>query len=202
MDQDPQRAPTDQELELLSQEMPALARLRDFARLAESVQWFSDLGTPLRKSVREIARAYLDGLGFPDVHMARLHSWEEAAAAGESLDWDTEGWEAEEGLRAALTTDALEQLSQEALEVGLAYLFSAIEDPIRQAVLTAAAIWGEDDEELLAAAMGSALQSAHCAALAVVAGEDDETHPFIHRFRLFERGRWPVSLAGRTYNIF
>jgi len=203
MDQDFSNAPSDQELEDLSLEMPALARLRDFARLAENVQWFSDLGTPLRKKVREIARAYLDGLGFPDAGMARLQSWEETAVAAESFDWDTEGWEAEESLRAALTVDALEHLSEEALEIGMTYLFSRIQEQIRQAVLTAAAIWGTDDEELIAAAMGAALQAAHGAALAVVALEDDAAdHPFIHRFRLYERGRWPVGLAGRTYNIF
>lgn len=202
MNQDFSDALSDQELEELTLEMPALARLRDFARLAEGVQWFSDLGTPLRKKLRAISRDYLDGLGFPDAEMARLHSWEEAAVAAENFDWDSEGWEAEEALRAALTAEALEQLSEEALNIGLTYLFSRIQERIREAALTAAAIWGIDDEELIAAAMGAALQAAHGAALAVVAEEDDPDHPFIHRFRLFEHGRWPVGLAGRTYNIF
>ncbi|MDF1627921.1 MAG: hypothetical protein P1U84_16680 [Parvibaculaceae bacterium] len=63
---------SDVEMEELSLEMPALARLRDFARLLGDLPWFTALGTPLDRESKEIAAAYLDGLGFPDAHVARI----------------------------------------------------------------------------------------------------------------------------------
>jgi hypothetical protein len=35
--------------------------------------------------------------------------------------------------------------------------------------------------------------------LAAGAGED---HAFVYKFRLFERGRWPISIAGASFNLF
>ncbi|MDF1686517.1 MAG: hypothetical protein P1U50_06960 [Parvibaculaceae bacterium] len=205
---DPQSPPApsvpdldDSELEELTQEMPALARLRDFSRLAVEVPWFSELGAPLDDDLREMCRTYADGLGFPEAHPALIENWEDASYAAENFDWDTSAWEAEEGLRADVTIRALEQMSEEAIQIGLSYLASETESFVRDALSTAAAIWGIEDEALLHAAFGSAMQAINSAALAV-ACDVEEDHPFIQRFKLFENGRWPVSLAGATFNIF
>ena len=61
--------------------------------------------------------------------------------------------------------------------------------------------WGVEDVELLNAAAGAALHAAHGAALSLVAGADDD-HPFRRKFALFTRGRWPIGIAGLTFNIF
>ena len=47
------------------------------------------------------------------------------------------------------------------------------------------------------------VQAAHGAALVVLAEAEDENppHPFLARWRLYVRGRWPVGVAGATYNI-
>ena len=67
----------------------------------------------------------------------------------------------------------------------------------------------------MAAASGSASQACHHAALTLLAaGIDDpyadpddppvdpDNHPFMLRFRLFERGRWPLGITGNSLNIF
>jgi hypothetical protein len=50
------------------------------------------------------------------------------------------------------------------------------------------------------------VQSAHQAALVLVAAADPdfeaEHHPFAAKFRLFEFGRWPVGVIGRSFNLF
>jgi hypothetical protein len=47
------------------------------------------------------------------------------------------------------------------------------------------------------------VQAANGAVLVILAEAEDEVppHPFLARWRLFVRGRWPVGVAGATYNI-
>jgi hypothetical protein len=61
--------------------------------------------------------------------------------------------------------------------------------------------WGIEDEEILRAAIGQALQSCYQAALVIAAGEEED-HPFAQKFRLYENGHWPLGVAGTTLNIF
>ncbi|MEQ9519312.1 MAG: hypothetical protein RLN89_07715 [Parvibaculum sp.] len=192
---------SDAEMEELSLEMPALARLRDFARLLGDLPWFTALGTPLDRETREIATAYLDGLGFPDADVARVNNWEDAAIAAETGDWNSGPWEAEESLRAALSTDLLEILTEEAFEIGFTYVASEADPAVREAADTAISVWMLEDEEIAIAAAGAAMQAVHGAAIAIAAGAD-ENHPFLLRFRLFERGHWPIGVSGLTFNIF
>ena len=192
---------SDAELEELSLEMPALALLRDFARLLPDIAWFGQLGTPLDQETRTLAHGYLEGLGFPDADMAKLSNWEDATAAAESGDWNSAAWEAEESLRAALSTDLLDVLSEEAFEIGFTYVAAQADEAVRNAAEATANDWGVEDMEIAIAAAGAAMQAVHGAAIAVAAGADDN-HPFLLRFRLFERGRWPIGIAGLTFNIF
>lgn len=192
---------SDAELEELSLEMPALALLRDFARLQPDIPWFAELGNPLDKETRAIAHAYLEGLGFPDAHVARLASWDDATTAAESGDWNSGPWEAEESLRAALSTDLLDVLSEEAFEIGFTYVAAQAEEAVRNGAETSASIWALEDMEIAIAAAGAAMQAVHGAAIAIAAGAEED-HPFLLRFRLFERGRWPIGIAGLTFNIF
>lgn len=192
---------SDAELEELSLEMPALALLRDFARLLPDIPWFAELGNPIDTETRALADSYLEGLGFPEAHVARLTNWEDASAAAESGDWNSGPWEAEESLRAALSTDLLDVLSEEAFEIGFTYVAAEAEEAVRNAAETAAHIWALEDMEIAIAAAGAAMQAVHGAAIAIAAGAEED-HPFLLRFRLFERGRWPIGVAGLTFNIF
>jgi hypothetical protein len=64
-----------------------------------------------------------------------------------------------------------------------------------------AAIWDVENENLMNAAAGAAVQASHHAAL-VLAADVEEEHPLALKFRLFEMGRWPIGIAGSTFNIF
>lgn len=192
---------SDADLTALEAEIPVLAGLRSFAEEAANMPWFSKLGRPLDREVRALARSYLDGLGFPDAEPARLRDWIEAADAAMSLDIDPAHWEAEEGLRASLIGDALEILSEDAMNIAMTHVSSLLADQIGIAVRNAADFWEVEDEELLNAAAGAALQTAHGAALTLIVGTEDD-HPFRRKFALFTRGRWPVGVAGLTLNIF
>lgn len=163
--------------------------------------WFTTLGRPLDREVRALARSYLDGLGFPDAETARLRDWAEAADAAMSLDIDPAHWEAEESLRASLAADALELLSEDALNIAMTHVLALLGERIGIAVHDAADFWEVEDEELLNAAAGAALQAAHGAALTLIVETEDD-HPFRRKFALFTRGRWPIGVAGLTLNIF
>ncbi len=192
---------SDAELTALEAEIPILAGLRSFAEEAANMPWFAKLGRPLDREVRALARSYLDGLGFPDAETARLRDWTEAADAALSLDIDPAHWEAEEGLRASLANDALQILSKDALNIAMTHVSALLGEQIGIAVRNAADFWEVDDEELLNAAAGAALQAAHGAALTLIVESDDD-HPFRRKFALFTRGRWPIGIAGLTLNIF
>ena len=196
----------DQDLEDLERELPGLARVSRFARSLDGIPWFANLGEPLTPGARAVAETYLEGLGFPDADVAILVDWEDAADAAESLDFQSPAWEAEELLRADLTARALDQLSEEALRLAMTLIGERIADPAKEAMKQASFIWDMEDEASQRLAVGGAVQAANQAALALIAAADPDfdadNHPFAAKFRLFEFGRWPVGVAGQSFNLF
>ena len=106
-------------------------------------------------------------------------------------------------LRTSLAAQALERLDEQAVATALAMVAQKTGDTARDAVEDAAAIADVEDMDLVHAAAGALAQAANGAALVVMAEaeDDDDPHPFLARWRLFARGRWPVGLAGSTFNI-
>jgi len=192
---------SDADLEELEAEIPLLAGLRMFGEEAVHMPWFSKLGRPLDRDTKRIAKLYLDALGFPDVEPLRIGGWEDAADAALSLDFDTPAWEQEESLRADLSSRAQELLSEEALMIAMAHISALLSTALRSAAYDQAALWDVQDEGLSEAMTGAALAAAHGAALALIVGEDAE-HPMRLKFDLFARGRWPISVAGLSFNLF
>lgn len=199
-------AMNDADLEDLERELPALARVRRFARTLQGVPWFANLGVPMTPGARAAARRYADGLGFPDADVAILVDWEDAAAAAEPNDWNSPAWEAEELLRADLTTRALAVLSEDALRIAMTMIADRIAEPAREAMEQASFIWDIEDEAQQQLAVGAAVQAAHQALLVLIASADPDfdanDHPFTAKFRLFEFGRWPVGVTGSSLNVF
>lgn len=195
--------PSDDVIARLLEEIPLLYKARAFAESIADPAYFSRLGERLDPRERTLARAYLDGLGFPDADPAPLGSWEDAAIAAESLDTDPLAWEAEEMMRAGLVERALERLDAEGLEAALMLVSSSIGELAREAAEAAAAMDDVFDETVVNAAAGGLIQAANGAVLVLLAEAEDETptHPFLARWRLYVRGRWPVGVAGSTYNI-
>ncbi len=194
------------ELEELERELPGLSVLSRFARSLDRLPWFANLGETLTPGAKAAADKYLDGLGFPQADVAILVDWEDAAAAAESLDWDSPAWEAEELQRADLTARALEFMSEEGLQIGLTLIADKVSEPVKEAMEQASFIWDVEDEAAKTLAVGSAVQAAHGAALALLASADPdfdvETHAFSAKFQLFEFGRWPVGVTGASFNLF
>ena len=165
---------TEDEIARLLDEIPLLYRAKAFAESINDPAYFSRLGEPLDEREQKLARAYLDGLGFPEADPASLADWSDAVAAAETLDRDP-----------------------------LALIASKIGDAARDAAEASAALDDVYDETVINAAAGGLVQAANGAALVILAeAEDDEpTHPFLARWRLYVRGRWPIGVAGATYNI-
>jgi hypothetical protein len=197
---------TDDDLELLERELPALARVSRFARGLGAIPWFANLGEPVTPGGRAAAERYTNGLGFPEAALAILVDWEDAAAAAESLDMQSPAWEAEELLRADLTARALDFLSEEALQIAMTMVAARTAAPAREAMEQASCIWDIEDEGARQLAVGAAVQGAHQAALALIGANDPdfavEDHPFAAKFELFEFGRWPVGIIGSSFNLF
>lgn len=206
--------PDAENLMALEAEIPVLQALTEFAARAERARWFAELGEPFSPATAQIARAYLDGLGFPDAEAIAVMNWDDALDASESLDLNAEAWEAEEQLRAALMDEVLSGVSEEGLGVVLAHmaaqLAALLPDMIDEALMMA----DELPDTIRDLGVGAAQQAAHGAALALAAaaiaaqnggleaGEEALNHPLLLRYRLFEQGHWPLALTGRTLNLF
>lgn len=198
----------------LEAEIPVLNALRDFTARALRGRWFAELGEPFDPQTAQIARAYLDGLGFPDAEAIAVLNWDDALDASESLDLNAEAWEAEEQLRAALMDEVLQNVSEEGLGVLLAHLAAELATVLPDMIDEALMMADELPDAIRDLGVGAAQQAAHGAALALAAaviaaqdadlqaGEEALNHPLLLRYRLFELGRWPLALTGRTLNLF
>ena len=191
----------DEEEDLDLEDHPGLRGVARFTRLVGGISWFSRLGAELEEDEIDWAEAYLATLGFPDADVVPVLDWEEAEAAATNPDWNSAWWEAEEQLRMGLVDEACRRMPEDALNVALTHLAGAAAEAIRAAAEAAAALAGIDDEALALAAQGSAAQACHQAAL-VLAAETEDEHPFAIKFRLYEAGRWPIAVAGNSFNLF
>lgn len=191
----------DDEDEDLFDEGALLGLIGRFSASLVRVPWFSELGARMDGRLKAEARAYLDALGFPDVDIAQIGSFREAEEAAQSPGFDDLAWEAEEQLRASLATDATLRFGEEAARIALTHVSARAAPAVEAGIERAAALWDVTDEGLLTAAAGAAIQAAHQAALVLAAGASED-HAFVHRYRLFERGRWPISIAGTSFNLF
>lgn len=194
---------SDIDIPRLLDEIPLLYKARAFADGFATLPLMARLGERLDGRETDLARAYLDGLGFPHAEAALLSDWDEAADAAEALDRDPEGWEAEEMLRAGLVDRAAERLDEEAIQALLAYVGMQAGEAAQYATGEGSLFEDVEDEALRNAAAGMIVRAADGAALVILAEaeDDDPAHPFLARWRLFARGRWPIGLAGTTLNI-
>lgn len=180
---------------------PTLVQVARFAKLIPHTDWFRYVGEPLEPEVIEKSRAYVEALGFPDAWPAEISDWQEAGSALETGDWNSPSWEAEEQLLAALTTEVSAMVEPDLLEMVLTHVTSKASEYATEGVLAAADRWGLEDEELMKAAVGHAVQCCYQAALVIAAGVDED-HPFARKFQIYETGWWPLGVVGNSFNIF
>lgn len=176
----------------------ALAQLRV---VIEQADWFHRLGQPLNDDTRIIAEDYVAQLGFPGVWVSGVTDWETAASTAENPEINSESWEAEETLRVHLTQEALLFLGEEDLGQALDAITTSASPIIFEAAANVANMWGVDDDEIIEACAGAALQACYNAALVIAAGEEED-HPCALKFALYETGHWPIAITGQTLNLF
>ncbi len=182
-------------------EYQRLTQLAEFTQRLNDVPWFTRVGMALEPDEEDVAEAYLSAAGFPGAGIGLIESWNDAAQIAENPEWNSDWWEAEEQLRAALTTQAVERLGEDAVAKAGEYLAGETITMIGEAITVACALGGVDDVEVQQAATGAACQAAYQAVLVILAGAGED-HPFALKYRLFELGRWPLGVAGGTFNLF
>jgi len=187
--------------EALPEDFPTLAAVARFTRAIPRVPWFAAVGQPLGEAERGDAVAYLSALGFPHAHVAAVATWDEAGEAASNPEWDSAWWEAEEQLRAGLSAEAVDLVGEAEVMAALNHVGASAFQVVGEAAAEALAAAGVVDQELALAAAGAAVQACHQAALVLVAGAEED-HPFALKFRLFEAGRWPLGVAGSSFNLF
>lgn len=191
----------DTDIDELFEESPGLKAVAPFLTLASNVRWFRTLGEDPDRRTVDLASAYANALGFPEAYPAFMADWEEAADAAENTEVNSPAWEAEEQLRATLTNDALDVLDEQTLEMVMTHVAQGTSDAIESAAMEAAQELRIFDEEFVRATTGAAVQATYQAALAAMTGAEED-HPFVLRFQLFEKGRWPIGIIGNSFLVF
>lgn len=194
-------SPIDADIAEILDSCETLKAVSGLGLLIPALPWFRMVGEPLDPETAQVAESFLWALGAPDAAPALLGNWEDAAGAAETQDFNDPAWEAEEQLRAALTDTALAMMDETALEIALSHISTVTAEAAGAGALEAAEHLRIDDESFLNAAAGAAVAATHNAALVLAAGEESD-HAFAAKFALFERGRWPVSIVGNSFNIF
>ena len=168
------------------------------AGTTNAVPWFSRLGAVLEEADLEPARVYLAGLELrPIPGLALVRDWREAEQAARDPAWDNSWWLGEEVRRLALTREVTQRIGNAAMLDALSAAVEVCTEPT-----FAAALEASGDEALARVASGAALMAVHGRALALLAGRGD-AHPFVQKYALFARGRWPLGLRGpETFLIF
>lgn len=191
-----------------AEDIDALRAIARLARLAGDIDWFGACGQPLRKTDIDLLNAYSAALGLFDPQIDLQPDWTALSDIIREADWDAEIWQAEEQAMQALMLSLAEQdVSEHDLLVALEHAGVKATEAVREkleALLDAAGI---ADDDLLEAGIQAATQAAQQAGLVLAAqallGDDMlSEHPFALKFRLFERGHWPLGLVGGSYRIF
>ncbi|MBL4616360.1 MAG: hypothetical protein JKY46_01570 [Robiginitomaculum sp.] len=188
----------------LLDEIPHLLRAKAFADSLSATPLFSRVGTKLDDHDRELATLYGQNLGFSHVFPARLLHLSEAIGAAEANDYDPEAWECEEQLRASLHAQALLQTSEEGAAALLQLVASEVSQIAKDVAEDTFSHSPHINEAAINCIIGHVAQAAHCMALAILSNTDvvDPDHPFVLRWSLFNRGRWPVGIVGSSYNLY
>ena len=199
----------------LEAEVPILNWLKSFISEIVRADWYMQVGENMHDDLRNFCEHYLSELGFPDADVAIIPDWDDAIYTARSMDMNSEAWEAEEQLRAGLTQDALQVVSAEGLQILLTHLAAELTEPLREAAEEALSLTDEPSDDIIELLIGAGQQAAYGAILALaayqanasLAGEEMDidalqTNPVFMKYRLFAMGRWPVSITGRSFNLF
>lgn len=154
--------------------------------------WFNALGQPLGDAELAAIDAYSSDLGLASTEPPLVvSSWDALATIirEPSLAW----WEREERLRRSLAGSS-RPLSADGAWVEL-------NDSIHAAASAAAARFGCADAGLIKAATGAASFAVHDYQLATSAAAGPG-HAFVHKYKLFAQGRWPLGRYGGRFAIF
>ncbi|MCF6292838.1 MAG: hypothetical protein L3J04_05525 [Robiginitomaculum sp.] len=194
----------DNEYSSLLDEIPHLLRAKAFADSLSATPLFSRIGIQLDDTDRELATLYAQNLGFSHVFPARLLHLSEAIGAAEANDYDPEAWGCEEQLRASLHGQALLSTSEEGASALLQLVASEVSQIAKDSAEETFSHSSQVNEAAINCIIGHVAQSAHCMTLAILSNTDidDPDHPFILRWSLFNRGRWPVGIIGSSYNLY
>lgn len=181
--------------------------LADFPDRLRTASWFSMVGDPLTAAERTDAADYLTPLGFSDVALSEIASWDAAESCIKATDWEADWWDAEENRRATLLAQAEERFGKLTMLEALTGISEQVSDRVHGAAALAATAGGVADQGLTRAAAGAATMACYHAAVETAAGASTGTgtgngNPFAAKFRLFAAGHWPLCVRGGTFYVF
>jgi hypothetical protein len=178
----------------------SLASMRAFASAIPRGSWFAACGEALTASELADAAAYLAALGTPDITVAGVAGWAEAAAVTQDPAWSRAWWDAEARAQAELQRRAATRFGEQRVLAALSEVIEAAA-ALSGAAALAMSRAGVANPTLTRVAAGAAAQACHQAALAL-AGDGGPDHLFAIKYRLFAAGRWPLGIVGDRFFVF
>jgi hypothetical protein len=165
------------------------------------IPWFSRVGTPLddldRDTLDALARAQFVDANVEIVQAPNVH----AAVAWLESEHGVDGWNDDEEERERLWTQLTEAMTESEVVTQLAAVVSTAAPEVRAAAARALAREAGTAAEPVDAAAAAALLALHQHALARLAGADND-HPFVRKYAVFVRGRWPLGRHAARYGVY
>ncbi|MBM3395971.1 MAG: hypothetical protein FJY37_15345 [Betaproteobacteria bacterium] len=162
------------------------------------IPWFDRLGQLLDSDDEVAARAYLEALGYDKSVEIRLAAdTSQIDASIRAPDWDTVWWTVEEDARNLLQRDLHAQLGEKELMAKLSEQALQQDEAIYQAACRGLG----SDSPLSRAAAGAGAMARYDHALASLA-QMPATHVFMRKYRLVERGRWPLGVIRNVFCLY
>ncbi|MBX3453519.1 hypothetical protein [Ferrovibrio sp.] len=200
----------DEDSSVAADDVDALRAIARLAQLAGGIDWFGACGQPLQRADIALLNEYCAAIGVFDPQIDRPDGWQALSDIIREPDWDAELWQTEEQAMQALMESLAERdVSEHDLLVALNHAGTRATEAVREKLEGLMDAAGFADDDLLEAGIQAAMQATQQAALVLAAQallgdalEADGQHPFALKFRLFERGHWPLGLVGGSYRIF
>ncbi len=172
------------------------SRLSSVLRRLELIDWYSRVGQRPDAVDQACVEAHLTALGFADIKIEYVTDIN-AVINCTKVDYDLEWLAVEEDFRDQLKR-SIDPVELDDLNRSL----RTVIDPMSERVMQAARKNLPTDQlQILKVAAGCAIEACYQYALEV-AVDSKSASVFVSKIRIFEQGRWPLTVANERFHVF
>ena len=178
----------------------SICKIESIIKSIDQISWFKNLGKKIEEKEMEDILTYIASFD-KKINYKKVNNWNKVKRVIVNPDFNITWNNLELQYQVQLYAKALKYNEEKQLLSSLKCLNETTIHPIYAAASTAANSFKVFDIALARCAAGAASLSCYQAAIAIAA-KCEPQHPFLAKYRLFSRGRWPLSIVKSHFYIF